>query len=524
MDAEQNTYKNKEVIAKDKRWDDDSQFSLMHTQLAMEAAGVGMWDWDLVRDRLVWNTQCKMLFGLAPDEDISYERFLSILHHDDREPIDRVVSRVLEQNEEYKVEYRTIWPDGSLHWIDARGRGIYNAEGKAVRMIGVVLEITEKKRLEEARQVARDAREALRASESRFQSLAESNIIGIVTADLYGAIYDANEAFLQMLGYSPEELAQGLIRWSELTPQEYYGLDAQALNELRTKGVCTPFEKAYIDKHGRHIPVLVGAAMLENSPDQCVAFILDITASKELEKQKDDFISMAGHELRTPLTSIKGNLQLAQRRIKRLKQNCESQAPALTPSVQEIDDFIGRSLRQIEVQNRLINDLLDVTRIDANKLELALQLCDLVEVVRDAVEDLQATTPNRTILLDLPEVPLLVMADPGRIGQVVSNYVTNALKYSYVGQPVIVGAGIEGEQARVWVTDVGPGLPQDVQQHIWERFYQVKGIQVQSGSGVGLGLGLYISFMLITRHDGHVGVESTLGQGSTFWFTLPLAR
>jgi signal transduction histidine kinase len=117
-----------------------------------------------------------------------------------------------------------------------------------------------------------------------------------------------------------------------------------------------------------------------------------------------------------------------------------------------------------------------------------------------------------------------VVADAQRIGQVVTNYLTNALKYSPADRPIEVGLEVDAQQARVWVRDEGPGLPPEDQKHIWDRFYQAEGVAVQSGSGVGLGLGLHISRTIIGQHYGQVGVQSAPGHGSTFWFTLPLAE
>jgi signal transduction histidine kinase len=116
-----------------------------------------------------------------------------------------------------------------------------------------------------------------------------------------------------------------------------------------------------------------------------------------------------------------------------------------------------------------------------------------------------------------------VVADAQRIGQVVTNYLTNALKYSPADHPVTVGLEVDDQQAQLWVRDQGPGLPPEELDHIWDRFYRVQGIEVQSGTGVQLGLGLHVCRIIIELHRGQVGVQSTIGAGSTFWFSLPLA-
>jgi signal transduction histidine kinase len=173
---------------------------------------------------------------------------------------------------------------------------------------------------------------------------------------------------------------------------------------------------------------------------------------------------------------------------------------------------------------RLVNDLLDDSRIQGHRLELRLEPCDLAAIVHEAVEEHRQAAPTRTIRLDVSQgeaVP--VIADADRIRQVIINYLTNALTYSRPDQPIDVGLRADGGMARVWVHDEGPGVPAADQDRIWERAYQVTGLKPQSGSHVGLGLGLYISRSIVEHHQGQVGVESTPGHGATFWFTLPLA-
>jgi signal transduction histidine kinase len=134
-----------------------------------------------------------------------------------------------------------------------------------------------------------------------------------------------------------------------------------------------------------------------------------------------------------------------------------------------------------------------------------------------------AAHPDRLITLDVPEEdPILVTADWDRLGQVLSNYLSNALKFSPDSEPVQVGITLEAEEVRVWVQDHGPGLSVEQQAHIWEKYYQVPNTPVQRGWNPGLGLGLYICQQLICRQQGDVGVQSRPGEGTTFWFSLPL--
>jgi signal transduction histidine kinase len=179
---------------------------------------------------------------------------------------------------------------------------------------------------------------------------------------------------------------------------------------------------------------------------------------------------------------------------------------------------------QDERLERLVNDLVDVARVRAGRLELHLAPTDLAVLIRQTVEEQRNINPTRTILLDLPpEQRAPVLGDAQRLQQVVTNYLTNALKYSPEDRPITVGLKGTDQQERVWVHDEGPGLPGEEQKRIWERFHRAPGIHVQSGSGVGLGLGLHVSRTIVELHDGQVGVQSTPGQGSTFWFSLPPA-
>ncbi|HET8845897.1 MAG TPA: ATP-binding protein [Ktedonobacteraceae bacterium] len=240
-------------------------------------------------------------------------------------------------------------------------------------------------------------------------------------------------------------------------------------------------------------------------------------ALRTANQRMEEFLGMVSHELKTPLTSIKGNTQLAIRQLRN--------------SMQQFERIVGlyeSAEQQSRRLNRLVDDLLDVSRSQAGHLELIPGPFDLREIVHEALQEQQKMWLSRRIELEMnEEEPLPLNADTDRIAQVISNYLTNALKYSDPDQPVLVSVRREDRYVYLAVRDYGPGLPQEEQGRIWQRFHRVPGIEVRSSSHTsqsGLGLGLYITKTIIEGQHGEVGVESSPGKGSTFWFRLPLRQ
>jgi PAS domain S-box-containing protein len=246
-------------------------------------------------------------------------------------------------------------------------------------------------------------------------------------------------------------------------------------------------------------------------------------ALQEANRRMDEFLGIAAHEMRTPLTVIKSTVQFLARR----EQRTAGTADTGERSMGVLDrqrKLITRAERQVHRLVRLVDDLVDASRIREGRLDFRMERCNLFAIVRAAVEEQRQTNLSRPIRVHTSTMAAIsVQADGERIGQVVTNYLTNASKYSLPDRPVEVGVELGERTARVWVRDQGLGIPAADQPHIWERFYRVEGIEVQTGSEVGIGLGLHISRTIIERHGGQVGVESAPGGGSTFWFTLPLA-
>jgi signal transduction histidine kinase len=285
-------------------------------------------------------------------------------------------------------------------------------------------------------------------------------------------------------------------------------------------------------------------------------------AMMELNRRKDEFFSVLSHELRTPLTSVRGYIDLLTRRFTAwwppavpvaADQAAVLAVPAVpvvpaAPSAREVAQ--GRAMlasceQSLQRLTGLADDLVDDTRIRDGQLLLRRAPCDLCALVRSAVEAQHVLEPDRVIQVRTPpdNAAIVVDADADRIGQVITNYLSNALKYSQSDRPVEVVVeteeteGVEEEDreekqgqgrggracvARVAVRDAGLGLSGAEQTQVWERFPRIETVKVQSSSGVSLGLGLSISKAIVERHGGEVGVESVPGQGSTFWFTVPL--
>jgi signal transduction histidine kinase len=244
-------------------------------------------------------------------------------------------------------------------------------------------------------------------------------------------------------------------------------------------------------------------------------------ALEEANRRMDEFIGIAGHELRTPLTSVKANVQLAERRARSLVAEL-GDSPVAGAPLARLVHLLANVSAGVDRQERLVRDLLDISRISSGKLNYRMAPCELNALVRETTQELLLTATARVINLDLPSVPVMALADADRVRQVLTNYLTNALRYAPPGCPIVVALRHDETLARVTVADQGPGLSPEQQRGLFERFYRAEGIEALSGSGVGLGLGLYISRMIVERHGGAVGVESAVGAGATFWFTLPL--
>lgn len=263
---------------------------------------------------------------------------------------------------------------------------------------------------------------------------------------------------------------------------------------------------------------------------ECLGYLEEVKVQtralvqQEIQRISFDFLNLASHELLTPLTGIFGNIQLAQRRLETLKRRVADQSEQVGERIEYVEHPLAYASESASLQLRIINDLIDDVQIQTNQLRLRMKHCDLLTLLKEAVLKQQRLAPESPIVLKLlpTEQAVPILADAERITRVLNTYLVNALTYAPGKTPVTVELVVADDQALVSVHDEGPGISQEEQAHLWERSYRAKGSAVQHELDLSLGLGFYLCRVFIESHHGHVGVQSELGKGETFWFSLPI--
>ena len=553
-------------------------------RLALDASSSGSFVWYVEEDRGEPDTQMLRLFGLPPDGTLNLAVALAtLIHPDDRAGYAAAVAQASDPHGsgELREEIRVRQPDETYKWLAIKAQVSFEGEPRhATRMAGTATDITERKQLEQRTlesldallamadalvaapaDAASDAAAAMRAVVRQVVALTQRVLGGAYTSIV---LEDPETRQIEPLAVAGLTPAQEAAWWQEVrgarleafmtaddaarlragqeviiteegaapsddnphatpiqpTLKTPVQLDRQLLMltvELHDRPAFTAQERELARAAARLAGLAIERERLLRLRAEADARML---AEQATIAQMQTFVGIAGHELRTPVTSLRANVQLAERA---LRASLGAELPAsIEAKLSRAQGLLESADRQTLRLNRLIQDLLDMTRIASGKLELRLATDDLDDVVRAAVEALRLAWPRRDIALTVTETPLTLRLDADRIGQVVTNYLTNALKYSADDRSVAVSVGAKDEMARVAVRDHGPGLSPAAQARLWEPFHQVAGVQQQSGFSSGLGLGLHICKTIIERHGGAVGVESAPGDGSVFWFTLPL--
>lgn len=448
----------------------------------------------------------KMLKAWGKDSSVIGMPLEKALPELERQPFIQLLKNVYSSGETYsaKEDKVDLMVDGKLqsYYFSFSYKAIRNASGDIDGIINMALDVTE---IVKARELAEKVTKKLKLSEKQYRDLSEAMPHMVWTCDENQNITYFNKKTEKFFGCSIEENTPNLL---DLIFQD----DLNAFNAAWKKAIDnkTSFEiehRSCSDDAQDCIWFLTRAIPEFDEYGNLVQWIgssTDINEFKILQNHKDTFLSIASHELKTPLTSIKIYAQFLERALKKIgdAKNAE---------------FAKKMDEQIIKLTNLIGELLDVTKINTGKIQLNEDYFNFKELIDDVVDEQQLSTSH--IIVNNTKPVGTIYADKNRISQVITNLISNAIKYSPDAKEIVLETSIDDEFVQLCVKDFGIGMPEDKIDKVFEQYYRVSGDEQHTFSG--LGLGLYIASQIVERSNGKIWVNSVLGKGSTFCFSLP---
>ncbi|MUG98769.1 PAS domain-containing protein [Scytonema sp. UIC 10036] len=490
--------------------------------LAQQVGKIGTCEWNIQTGELIWTEEMEALFGLAPGSfEGSYEHWLKRLHPDDRPGADLAARRTATEGADFDTEFRIILPDGQIRWAAAKAKIFYDDGGKPDRLIGVNMDITTRK----------EVQQELQQTLQTLSTLIQASPLPIVLIELDMTVKLWNIAAEQLFGWSEAEL---LGQPLPFVPKEKLE-ECRQLREALTKGEVFFGVETYRRKRdGSNVVVNISAAPLydeRGSVNEILLILQDITERKRAEAEreqllvreqaareqaeaanriKDEFLAVLSHELRSPLNPILGWAKLLQSR---------------TLDEQKTKYALATIERNAQLQTQLIGDLLDVSRILQGKLSLNIAPVDLAATIKAAMETVCLAAEAKSIQIETAINTTIgkVTGDSGRIQQIIWNLLANAVKFTPEGGRVEICLERVGTQAQITVSDTGKGISPDFLPYVFDYFRQADSATTRKFGG--LGLGLAIVRHLTELHGGLVTAHSLgEGKGATFTLRLPLMK
>jgi len=424
------------------------------------------------------------------------KKFTQFVHTDDLPGSMENLKKVLDGPLNEPWECRMVIPGSSeIYWVQGHNRPVYE-DGVIVGFHGVMIDITNQKQAEEAR----------RRSEEKYRLLVESSPDGVLSIDSKGRIVDCNSEVCRLLDRSRDDILGS--DFSRIVANGALGVEQPFTVELDRKGFVEA-ELDMIHRDGRVVPVwakLVARKDADQGERQVVVYLRDIAERRKVDELKDQFISLVSHELRTPLTVIMGAVNTALSEGERLPQA-------------EVKLLIQDAAQGSEELSHILENLLELSRSRANKVHLSLDTVNLEEVLLRAVNKARRRGAEHVLTLNLSKKLPLVLADRIRLERILHNLIDNAIKYSPGGE-IVISARRQGSCAVIEVRDKGIGISQEDLARLFQPFYRIRDESMEGTKGTGLGL--LVCRKLVEAHGGRIWVQSNVGEGSAFFFTLPL--
>ena len=481
-------------------------------RLALDAAQMGTWNWNIETGAVSWSEKIEPLFGMKPGEfDGKYETYLSLIHPGDLASVQHAIEHVIaDESADYFVEHRIICPNGQVCWLEGRGRVYRSVSGKPLRMVGTVVDITDRKR----------ADEALRQTEEKYRHIVEYAVNGIFQSAPAGQFLSVNSAMARIYGYSsPEEMIASV---HNIASQVYADSSdrAEFIRVLEDEGSIYGFEARNYRRDGSIIWVSSNSRIVKDADGRILYYegtVEDITGRKEAEAERERllaelaaknaelerFVYTVSHDLKSPLVTIVGFLGYLEDDIK-------------SGNLDILQKDVERIYRAAFKMQDLLKDLLDLSRVGRMMNEP--EDIQFEELVREAIELTEGRLFERGVKIQIqPGLPH-IYGDRHRLLELIQNLIDNAAKYmGNQSEPVIeIGqADFESEKPIFYVRDNGIGIAPEYHERIFGLFNKLD--PTFEGTGVGLALVKRITEF----HGGRIWVESEAGHGATFYFTLP---
>jgi PAS domain S-box-containing protein len=461
---------------------------------AQAVAQTGSWRMDVQHNQLLWSKENHRIFGIPERTPMTYETFLSCVHPDDREYVDANWQAAL-QGEEYDIEHRIVVGD-EIKWVRERAELEFDEDGMLKGGFGTTQDVTERKKMEED----------LRQTRDYLDNLFNYANAPIIVWNREFKVTRFNHAFERLTGLSADEVLGGTL--DILFPDDSRDESMKRIREATSGERWEVVEIPIKHKDGSIRTILWNSATLfgtdGRTPLATIAQGQDITERKKVEQLKDEFIGLVSHELKTPLTVVTGAIHTAMDE----RVSPEEQHRLLEDAAWGADSLAN-----------ILNNLLELSRHQADRLKLDTKSVDIREIADKAAKAVGKQHPTYLMSLNIPS-GLRLVVDPGRLERIFINLIDNAYKYSPEGSEVRVFTRQGKKEIVIGVSDQGVGIAPEDQEDLFEPFSRV-GLESRIQ---GIGLGLVVCQRLVEAHGGRIWVESKPGEGSTFLFTIPLAK
>ncbi|GAB4523491.1 MAG: hypothetical protein Tsb0014_01080 [Pleurocapsa sp.] len=473
------------------------KFSQALLARAEKIAKIGSWEYDFKTKKLSWSEELFHILGFDPDRNPpSAQEINRRIHPKDMLLVKNTLQQGHIKGIPWKINYRVINPNGSIKYLESRGEPTVDDEDRILKVLGTIMDISDRIRAEQSQ----------RRSEEQLRLITDSLPILIAYIDKNQRYRYNNQTYESWFG-KPRTSLKGKHMAEVVGEANYQKMLPYVKTALTGKNVI--FEIEATDTQGSsywanitYIPDFT----LEGKVKGFFSMVDDITERKAIEQMKSEFVSIASHEMRTPLTSIHGVLKLL----------CADLLGTLSPKGLEMARI---ALRNADRLSRLINDVLDLERMESGRETIEKQQCNSSELIQQAVETMSAMAHEQDITLETNAQSIQFLADGDRIMQTLTNLISNAIKFSPPQSQVLITSQLQDNDVLFIVKDRGRGIPADKLESIFERFQQVDSSDSRKKGGTGLGLA--ICRHIVEQHNGKIWVESILGQGSTFYLTVP---